>query len=111
MIRWIGIPSSPFYRVRLEVSEDGLAADNEAWAVADNTEGTEILWVGPDNFFLEKALQLEKSLQVVRLGPLIREKQILLTNRDRKVFRKTAEKRESLAPGSQFRKFCHKSGP
>lgn len=80
VIRWIGIPSSPFYRVRLEVSEDGLAADNEAWAVADKTEGTEILWVGPDNFFLEKALQLEKSLQVVRSDRLsAKSKSYLLT--------------------------------
>lgn len=66
VIRWGDLPASPYYHIRMEAEEDNLPLDDEAWAIPNQPEQMEVLWVGPDNLFLEKALQLQKSLQVVR---------------------------------------------
>lgn len=79
IIRWKDLPDSPYYHIQMEAEGDRLPLDNEAWAIPSQPEQMEVLWVGPDNLFLEKALQLEKSLQVVRSDRLTGKHSSLLT--------------------------------
>ncbi len=45
---------------------DNLAADNQAWTVANSVTDRQVLWVSPDNVFLEQMLHSLPAINAVR---------------------------------------------
>ena len=65
LVTWEALPVSAFYRVKLEAEQDALLADNERWSVPTTTYTRELFYAGEGNVFLEKALRLNKRVEIV----------------------------------------------
>lgn len=66
VIQWDDLPQSAYYQVQISSPDDALPLDNQRWAFPEQAGRVQTLLVGKENLFLSKALQLSRSLEVIR---------------------------------------------